>query len=149
MQAGFDKQQASVGFPFAAASFEREHKERQAGASYKKQLQMIGRWYYPRVQLNLKECATASERFKTAIRSALDAYDRSKDIKPLLEVFEEFGTAVPSEVILGGQLLFVHTEDYEGTVNESEVENVISAAVNDQDDQGGRLGRRQLPERPG
>ena len=69
VRAGFDKQQASVGFPFVAASFEREHKERQAGASYQKQLQMIGRWHYPRVQLNLKECATASERFKTAIRS--------------------------------------------------------------------------------
>mgnify|MGYP000691613657 CR=1 FL=1 len=48
VRAGFDRQQASAGFPFAAASFEREHKERQAGASYKKQLQMIGRWHYPR-----------------------------------------------------------------------------------------------------
>ena len=129
VRAGFDKQQASAGFPFAAASFEREHKERQAGASYRKQLQMIGRWHYPRVQLNLKECSTASERFKTAIRNALDAYDRSKDVKPLLTVFEEFGTAVPSEVILGGQMLLVHTEDYQGTVNEREVEDVISAAV--------------------
>jgi hypothetical protein len=44
VRAGVDKQQASVGFPFAAASFEREHKERQAGASHKKQLQLIGRW---------------------------------------------------------------------------------------------------------
>ena len=44
-------------------------------------------------------------------------------------MFEEFGTAVPSEVILGGQMLLVHTEDYQGTVNEREVENVISAAV--------------------
>ena len=43
VRAGFDKQQASAGFPFAAASFEREHKERQAGASYQKQLQIIGR----------------------------------------------------------------------------------------------------------
>lgn len=33
VRAGVDKQEASVGFPFAAASFEREHKERQAGAS--------------------------------------------------------------------------------------------------------------------
>ena len=130
VQAGFDKQQASVGFPFVAASFEREHKERQAGASSTKQLQMIGRWHYPRVQLNLKECATASERFKTAIGSALDAYDRSKNIQPLLEVFKDYGTAVPSEVTLGGQLLFVHTEDCQGKVNESEVEEVISAAVN-------------------
>ena len=74
VRAGFDKQQASVGFPLASASFEREHKEKEAGASYKKQLQMIGRWYYPRVQLNLKDCATASDRFKTAVRTALDAY---------------------------------------------------------------------------
>jgi hypothetical protein len=99
VRAGFDRQQASAGFPFAAASFEREHKERQAGASYQKQLQMIGRWHYPRVQLNLKECATASGRFQTALRTALDAHDRSGDVKPLLQVFEEYGTAVPSEVI--------------------------------------------------
>ena len=129
VRAGFDKQQASAGFPFASASFEREHKEREAGASYKKQLQMIGRWHYPRVQLNLKDCATASDRFKSAIRTALDTYDKSADIKPLLNVFEEFGTAVPNEVILGGQMLLVHTEDYQGSVNEREVENVISAAV--------------------
>ena len=44
VRAGFNKQEASVGSPFAAASFEREHKERQAGASHKKQMQLIGRW---------------------------------------------------------------------------------------------------------
>ena len=129
VRAGFDKQQASAGFPFAAASFEREHKERQAGASYRKQLQMIGRWHYPRVKLKLQLCATASERFKTAIRTALDIYDTKSDIKPLVRVFEEFGTAVPTEVILGGQMLLVHTENCQGTVNERDVENVISAAV--------------------
>ena len=129
VRAGFDKQQASAGFPFASASFEREHKERQAGASYRKQLQMIGRWHYPRVQLNLKDCATASDRFKTAIRTALEVYDKNGNITPLLTVFEEFGTAVPSAVVLGGQLLLVHTEDCQGSVNERDVENVISAAV--------------------
>lgn len=129
VRAGFDKQQASAGFPFAAASFEREHKERHAAASLKKQLQMIGRWYYPRVLLRLKECATASERFKTAIRNALDTYDRIKDINPLLTVFQQYGTAVPNEVILGGHLLLVHREDFQGSVNEQEVESVISAAV--------------------
>ena len=67
-----------------------------------KELQMIGRWYYPRVQLNLKKCATASKRFKDAIRSALDTYDKSTDITPLLKVFENYGTAVPTKVILGG-----------------------------------------------
>ena len=46
-----------------------------------------------------------------------------------LRFSRSYGTAVPSKVILGGELLLVHTEDFEGTVNESEVENVISAAV--------------------
>ena len=69
VRAGVDKQQASVGFPFAAVSFEREHKERQAGASYKKQLQCIGRWYYPRVRLRLAILRAASDRFKAAIKT--------------------------------------------------------------------------------
>ena len=129
VRAGVDKQQASVGFPFAAASFEREHKERQAGASYKKQLQCIGRWYFPRVILKLQYCASASERFKTAIRNALESYDTTSNLTPLLDVFKDYGTAVPNEVTLGGQMFMVHREDYQGSVREQEVENVISAAV--------------------
>jgi hypothetical protein len=129
VRAGVDKQQASVGFPFAAVSFEREHKERQAGASYKKQLQCIGRWYFPRVKLVMQYCASASERFKAAIQNALESYDKTSNLTPLLNVFKDYGTAVPSEVILGGQMFMVHREDYQGSVREQEVENVISAAV--------------------
>lgn len=129
VRAGVDKQQASVGFPFAAASFEREHKERQAGASYQKQLQCIGRWYFPRVKLIMQYCAATSERFETAIRNALESYDRTSNLTPLLDVFKDYGTAVPNEVILGGQMFMVHREDYQGSVREEEVENVISAAV--------------------
>jgi hypothetical protein len=129
VRAGFDKQEASVGIPFASASFEREHKERRAAASHKKTLHLFGRWYYPRVRLKLKYCATASERFKTAVRTALDSYDRTKNINLLLNVFEQYGTAIPSEVILGGEMLLEHQENYQGEVNEKQVENVISAAV--------------------
>jgi hypothetical protein len=129
VRAGFDKQEASAGFPFVAASFEREHKERQASASHKKRLHLFGRWYYPRVRLKLKYCATASERFKTAIRTALDSYDKTKNVSSLLDVFQRYGTAVPSEVVLGGEMLLEHEENYQGEVNEKQVENVISAAV--------------------
>jgi hypothetical protein len=129
VRAGFDKQEASVGIPFASASFEREHKERQAAASHKKTLHLFGRWYYPRVKLKLKYCAAVSERFQTAIRAALDSYDQTKDINPLLRVFEKYGTAVPNEVVLGGEMLLEHQESYQGTVDEKQVENVISAAV--------------------
>ena len=80
VRAGFDKQEASAGLPFVAASFEREHKERQASASHKKRLHLTGRWYYPRVRLKLKYCATASERFKTAIGTALDSYDKTNNV---------------------------------------------------------------------
>ena len=104
VRAGFDKQEASASFPFVAVSFEREHKERQATASHRKRLHLIGRWYYPRVKLKLKYCATASERFKSAIKTALDGYDKTKNINPLLQVFENYGTVVPNEVILGGVL---------------------------------------------
>ena len=97
---------------------------------------MFGRRYYPRVRLKLKYCATASERFKTEIRTSLDSYDRTKNIKPLLEVFEKYGTVVRNQVVLGGEMLLQHEENYDGEVNEKQVENVISAAVSIKAQQG-------------
>jgi hypothetical protein len=129
VRAGVDKQQASVGFPFAAASFEREHEERHAVASSKKQLQLIGRWYYPRVKLILQYCTAASDRFIKAVTDALNDHDRTSNLKPLLDVFRDYGIAFPAEITLGGQLIMVHKEDYQGTVKEDEVKDVISAAV--------------------
>ena len=129
VRAGVDKQQASVGFPFASASFEREHEERHASSSYKKQLQLIGRWYYPRARLILEFCTAASDRFIDAVKNALDDYDRSSNLGPLLDVFRKYGTAVPKEVILGGQMIMVHKEDYQGSVKEDEVKDVVKVAV--------------------
>ena len=71
VEAGFDQQQASVSFPFAAASFEREHKARQAGASEHKKLQVIGRWYFPRAILKLRYCTVLSTRFQKAVEEAV------------------------------------------------------------------------------
>ena len=90
---------------------------------------MIGRWYYPRAKLILEFCTTASDRFKAAVTGALDDYDKSSNLGPLLDVFRNYGTAVPKEVILGGQMIMVHKEDYQGSVKEDEVKEVISAAV--------------------
>ncbi|MBV9286386.1 MAG: hypothetical protein JO288_00945 [Hyphomicrobiales bacterium] len=129
VRAGVDKQEASIGFPFASASVAREHEERHASSSYKKQLQLIGRWYFPRAKLILRYCTAASDRFINAVRDALDAYDKQSNLKPLMDVFRLYGTAVPKEIILGGQMIMVHREDYQGSVNEDEVKNVIEAAV--------------------
>jgi hypothetical protein len=129
VRAGVNKQEASIGFPFASASFEREHEERHASSSYKKQLQLIGRWHFPRAKLILEFCTAASDRFIDAVKGALGEYDKSSNLGPLLDVFRKYGTAVPKEIILGGQMIMVHKEDYQGSVNEDEVKEVISAAV--------------------
>lgn len=129
VEAGFDKQQASASFPFAAASFEREHKARQAGASEHKKLLVIGRWFFPRVLLKLRHCTVLSARFTKAVEEAIGKAESTGDIRALQKVFEEYGTAVPGEILLGGQLTLTHTEVSSGTVNENEVENTVRAAV--------------------
>lgn len=129
VEAGFDKQQASASFPFAAASFEREHKARQAGASEGKKLLVIGRWFYPRVLLKLRYCTVLSTRFEKAVREAVGEAESTGKIRALQKVFEEYGTAVPGEILLGGQLTLTHTELSAGTVNEKEVEDTVAAAV--------------------
>ncbi len=129
VEAGFDKQQASASFPFAAASFEREHKARQAGASERKQLLVIGSWFFPRVLLKLRYCTVLSTRFEKAVREALGEAESTGKIRALQQVFEEYGTAVPGEILLGGQMTLTHTELSAGTVNEKEVEDTVAAAV--------------------
>lgn len=129
VEAGFDKQQASASFPFAAASFEREHKARQAGASERKQLLVIGRWFFPRVLLKLRYCTVLSTRFERAVREAVGEAEKTGKMQALQNVFEEYGTAVPGEILLGGQLTLTHREVSSGTVNEKEVEDTVAAAV--------------------
>jgi hypothetical protein len=129
VEAGFDKQQASASFPFAAASFEREHKARQAGASERKQLLVIGRWFFPRVLLKLRYCTVLSTRFERAVREAVGEAEKTGKMQALQKVFEEYGTAVPGEILLGGQLTLTHREVSSGTVNEKEVEDTVAAAV--------------------
>jgi hypothetical protein len=72
VRAGFDKQSASLSIPYAAASFERQSKEREAKASNDKTIYMIGSWHYPRAKLYLKKFTKASTRFT----AALEAYRR-------------------------------------------------------------------------
>lgn len=129
VEAGFDKQQASASFPFAAASFEREHKARQAGASERKKLLVIGRWFFPRVTLRLRYCTVLSTRFQKAVEEAVGEAESTGKIHALQKVFEEYGTVVPGEILLGGQMTLTHTELSSSTVNEKEVEDTVAAAV--------------------
>src|SRR5262249_23469577 len=100
VRAGFDKQSASLSIPYAAASFERQKKEREAKAWSSKTLYMFGSWYYPKAKLSLKKFTKASQTFTDAVNAAVNA----NDAIALKGVFEKYGRAVPEEVEIGGQL---------------------------------------------
>jgi hypothetical protein len=126
VRSGFDTQSASLSIPFAAASFERQRKEKEAKASTHKTVYMIGSWFYPRAKLYLKNFTKASTRFTAAVEAAVNAND---PVVALEQVFNTYGRAVPAEVVIGGQLFFVHKEVCDGSVNETEVEQTVKAAV--------------------
>jgi len=125
VRAGFDKQSASLSIPYVAASFERQHKDKEAQASSRKTIYMFGSWYYPRALLHLKKFTKASTRLTVAIEAALNA----NDADALKQVFDKYGWAAPEDVEIGGQLFLEHREECGASVNETEVENTISAAV--------------------
>lgn len=137
VEAGFDQQQASVSFPFAAASFEREHKARQAGASEHKKLQVIGRWYFPRAILKLRYCTVLSTRFQKAVEEAVGEAEKTGKIQALQTVFEEYGTAVPDQIELGAQMRLMHTELSSGTLDETAVETTVRGAIEIKTSKGG------------
>jgi hypothetical protein len=125
VRAGFDEQSASLSIPYAAGSFEREHKEKEARASAHKTIYMFGSWHFPRAKLDLKKFTKASTRLTAEIEAAVNANNAAA----LTQVFDRYGWAVPEEVVIGGQLYLTHTEVCDGSVNETEVEQTISAAV--------------------
>jgi hypothetical protein len=126
VRSGFDTQSASASYAFCSASFERQHKEREAHSSYSKTLQMIGSWYDPRATVYLQDCTRVSPNFVEAVKSALD----SPNPAPALQVvFLEYGVAIPREVVLGGQLYFTHQQRVEGSFDEHQAETTIKAAV--------------------
>jgi len=86
---------------------------------------MFGSWYYPRAHLYLKKFTKASTRFTAAVEAAVNA----NDVVALEQVFNTYGRAVPEEVEIGGQLFLTHKEVCDASVNETEVENTIGAAV--------------------
>jgi hypothetical protein len=126
VSSGFDKQSATVGYAFCAASFERSARHREARASTTKELHAVGRWKYPRATLFLDECTRLSPEFEQAIRSALDGKD---PVARLQAVLDDYGHAVPQQVTLGGLLHFRHVRTDVTTVNERKVEQEYRAAV--------------------
>jgi hypothetical protein len=130
VRAGFDTEAFEGCYAFCSASFQRKHEERRAESSYKKSLQMIGKWFYPRATVTLlgkKGCAKLSPGFVEAVRKALASESPRKELQDL---FAEWGIAAPNEVLLGGLATFLKTRTMEGEVNEKSVKATIVAAVN-------------------
>lgn len=122
----FDTETASAGFEFAAASFERNHEERNAGASTTRKLFMRAMWDYPRATVYLKKCTVVSPHFKDSIKKALESADAAT---ALGKVFKEYGHAVAMEALLGGQLYFEQIEESSAELTDNAMKDVYKAAA--------------------
>lgn len=123
---GFNSQTATAAWPFAAASFERQHRETNAGAAETTRLFMTGMWRYPRATLVLKACTQVSPDF---VKDAETAVEASEPVEALQRLFARYGHAVPGEVVLGGVLYFQQSRTTHQSTNRREVENTIRAAM--------------------
>jgi hypothetical protein len=126
VKTGFDTEAASFGYAGCSASFERQHKERQAKTRTQKKLQIIGRSYYPRAELTLKECTRVSPRFIAEVQAAVKSPTPTKALQAVLA---DYGTAIPTRVTLGGELYMIHQKDVNGKVDESSEETTVKGAV--------------------
>ena len=126
VRVGFDSQSASGGYAGCSASFEREHKEREAHSSLDKTLYMVGIRYFPRAQLNLDECTQVSPKFIADLTAAVGS---QMPVKAMQQIFDDYGVAVPTQVEVGGQMYFVHEQKVHAEVNEKEVRDTIKAAM--------------------
>lgn len=116
---GFDKQTATAGFLFCAASIERNHKYKTARSSKNKTIIRVGMWKYPRAQIYLDKCTIPSQRFKKAIENALGASDQYAELN---KVFKEYGHVIPSSVLVGGQLCYQQSYNSEQYGSEKSTE---------------------------
>jgi hypothetical protein len=126
VRAGFDREKATASYAFCSASIERSHKEKHAQSLSRSRRYMIGLWRYPRAVIFLDACTTVSPRFVDAVKTAVAANDPRAALE---KVLKRFGHVVPSEILLGGQLVLNYSEENDASASEEENEDVISAAV--------------------
>ncbi len=122
----FDKETASAGYEFAAASFERNYEERLAGASTTRKLFMKATWDYPRATVYLRKCSVVSPDFQARVKKTLESAEPATELG---KVFKEYGHAVAMEVLLGGQLFFEQIEQSSAELTDGEMKTVYKAAA--------------------
>jgi len=123
-------EEVSVGLasPFAAGALKASRDETVAKASVRKTLRLTGTKRYQRATLYLDKCTELSPAFVAALDDALGrpAPERFAALK---RVFENYGTAYPKQIVLGGLLYFYHEETATGTVIEQAVKETIATVV--------------------
>ncbi len=125
----FDSESASMGYAFCAASFERSHNERDAGASTRKTLHIRASFKYPRAKVTMSACTTINPRFETEIRAALKASDDKAKFEILQQVFNSYGHAYPQYVVLGGMCVIEQEQTITASTTEEDVQNTYAAAA--------------------
>ncbi len=127
VEAGFDKQQASASFPFAAASSESIRRGR---PGIRAQETAGDR------PLVFSACHVETPVLHGSINALPEGGGGGGRGGPVhrqdprtSEGLRGDGTVVPGEILLGGQMTLTHTELSSSTVNEKEVEDTVAAAV--------------------
>lgn len=126
VSSGFDTETATAAYTFCAASVERNHKYKEAKSSQTKTLFQVGMWKYPRAQIYLDKCTITSDRFISAVKSALKSDDKYNE---LTKVFHEYGHIIPSSVLLGGQLCFKASKESSSFAEEQKLATDYKAAL--------------------
>lgn len=126
VRAGFDRESGTASDAFCSASVERSHKEKHAQSLSRTRRYMTGLWRYPRATVFLDECTAVSPKFVAAVEQAVASGNARAKLE---KVLARFGHAVPSEVLLGGQLMLKFAEEVDNTASEAQSEDEIAAAV--------------------
>lgn len=120
----------SLQTPFVAALAKVNRDEKNSQSASTKRLYMTGKWFFPRVKLNMRLCAVLSPKFTEAVEEALsENHTDQEKFTALRNIFNDFGHALPEYITLGGMMFFTYEKEVSGSINEQAVSNTIQAGV--------------------
>jgi hypothetical protein len=117
-------------YAFVGGAAEASRNEQRAQQETYKTVSVTARSYFRKAMIvDLRNCATASEQFRTAVDIALAENDSSQRLLKLSEVFRNFGHVVPVTIDIGAAYYFVWKTATKNVSTGEKVETVASAAL--------------------
>ena len=110
------------GFWFVSTTASTTRKAKLATNARKRRLYMALKDVHPVCRLHLRRCVEASDEFKVAVTKALGNGDEAHAFLALLEIVEQFGHAVPQNLVLGGLFVFENTKNVKSWDKNQETE---------------------------